>query len=488
MAVLAIDCSTTGSKAVVRRQDGSVVASASAAHPSTNPRPGWHEQDPDDWWVSVRTAAAEAVRSAPGESVEVVALTHQRETFVCADGRLHALRPAILWMDSRAGEQIARDGSAAVHRLSGKPPDTTPALYKLAWLKQHEPAVLRDAERVGDVHAVLSWRLTGRWASATASADTLGLFDLAARTWDAGLLDVAGVRTEQLPELVASGRVIGELLPRVADELGVRQGAVLVAGLGDGQAAGLALGADEPGVAYLNLGTSAVMGVGCADYRWDAGVRTLDGMRSEQFTLESVLNAASHLAAWCRREFLGGVDVAEAEALAAAVPPGAEGLLVLPYWNAAQTPWWDPAARGATVGWHTRHTGAHLYRACLEGVAFELAEHVRRLESATATPLRAINVVGGGSRSRLWTSIIAAVLQRPLRVFGEVEASAAGAAQLALEHVDGRRRPALLATGGVDVPVDADLVSAYEPLLEAHRGIYPGLREVFARLASIGAS
>lgn len=484
MAVLAIDCSTTGSKAVVYRADGTPAATASAPHPSLNPRPGWHEQDPGDWWASVRACIADVVAQVGADTVEVIVLTHQRETFVCADADLRPLRPAVLWMDARAREQIARYGSAAVHRRSGKPPDTTPALYKLAWLREHEPAVLRDAERVGDVHAVLSWYLTGRWASATASADTLGMFDLAARTWDEGLLDLAGVRVDQLPELVPSGEAIGEVLPAVAADLGLRPGTVLVAGLGDGQAAGLALGADEPGVAYLNLGTSAVMGVGSAGYRWDAGVRTLDGMRPERYTLESVLNAAAYLAGWCRREFLDGLGVAEAEHLAASVPPGAEGLLVLPYWNAAQTPWWDAAARGAAVGWHGRHTAMHLYRACLEGVAFELAEHVRRLEAATGTPLHRINVVGGGSRSALWTAIVAAVVRRPLRAFGEVEASAAGAAQVGLEYVEGRLRPPLLGAGGAEVPVNDALATAYRPLLEAHRRLYPGLREVFGLLAT----
>lgn len=484
--VIAIDSSTTATKAVAYRADGTVAASASVPHPSTNPRPGWHEQDPDDWWAGVRGAVSAVVAQLENPArVRALAITHQRETFVCTDAELRPLRPAVLWMDARAGDQIARYGSAAVHRLSGKPPDTTPSIYKLAWLREHEPAVLRAAERVGDVQAVLAARLTGRWATSTASADTLGLFDLAARSWDAALLEVAGVRENQLPDLVPTGDVIAPLLPGVAGDLGLPPETPLVAGLGDGQSAGLALGADEPGVAYLNLGTSAVMGVNAAQYRWDAGVRTLDGMRPGTYTLESVLNAASYLASWCRREFMDGIDVAEAESRAALIEPGAEGLLVLPYWNAAQTPWWDPTARGAVVGWHGRHTAAHLYRACLEGVAFELAEHVVRLESATGVPIRVVRAVGGGSRSALWTAIVAAVVERPLHVFGDVEASAAGAGQLALEYVAGGSRPSLLAAGGTPVPVHDDLAARYRPFTDAQRELYPGLRGVFARLAAV---
>lgn len=484
--VVAVDCSTTAAKAIVVEADGSVVGQA--AHPiaTATPHPAWHEQDPGEWWTATRAAIAGAV-AASGRAADVgaVCLTHQRETFVCTDEAGNPLRPAILWLDGRAHAEIAELGTREVHALSGKPPDTTPAVYKLAWLARHEPDVLARAARVGDVHAVLAHRLTGRWTTATQSADTLGLFDLRRLDWSPELLALAGVRAEQLPALVAAGREIAPLLPDVAADLGLPGPVPLVAGIGDGQAAGLALGATRPGVAYLNLGTSMVMGVQSPQYATDDAFRTLAGVPAGEYTLETVLNAAAYLATWTRETFGGGAGVAEMEAAAAQVPPGAEGLLVLPYWNAAQTPYWDPLARGAVVGWHGRHTPAHLYRAVLEGVAFELRLHLERLEAATGRPVEHIRAVGGGARSELWVRIVADVVQRPVRVCSAGEVSAAGAAVLAHAFLADGDPTAVGEPAGAEVAPDPTAGERYARLADVHRRLYPGLRDVFADLATL---
>lgn len=489
--VVAVDCSTTAAKAVVTELDGAggvvTIAQGARSFPTATPHPAWHEQDPADWWTATRGAIAEAVAtSGRGDEVAAVCLTHQRETFVVADATGRALRPAVLWLDGRAQAEIAELGSPVVHTLSGKPPDTTPAIYKLAWLARHEPAVLREGARVGDVQAVLAQHLTGRWATSTQSADTLGLFDLRRLDWSPELLALAGVRPDQLPALVPAGESIGPLLPDVAADLGLPGPVPLVAGIGDGQAAGLALGATAPGVAYLNLGTSMVMGVQSAAYLTDSAFRTLAGVRAGGYTLETVLNAAAYLAGWTRDRFGGGQSLGEIEAAAARVPPGAEGLLLLPYWNAAQTPYWDPLARGAVVGWHGRHTPAHLYRAVLEGVAFELALHLERLEAATGRRVEHVRAVGGGARSPLWVQVVADVLQRPVRVCSAGELSAAGAARLGHAFLAGLD-PAAPAPEppGHDVLPDAAAGTRYAALAAVHRQLYPQLRDVFAALAGL---
>lgn len=486
--VVAVDCSTTAAKAVVVEADGTVVGQA--AHPiaTATPHPAWHEQDPGAWWTATRAAIAGAV-AASGRAADVgaVCLTHQRETFVCTDDAGNPLRPAILWLDGRAHAEIAELGSREVHTLSGKPPDTTPAIYKLAWLARHEPDVLARAARIGDVHAVLAHRLTGRWATATQSADTLGLFDLPRLDWSPALLALAGVRAEQLPALVPAGEEIAPLLPDVAADLGLPGPVPLVAGIGDGQAAGLALGATRPGVAYLNLGTSMVMGVQSPQYAADDAFRTLAGVPTGEYTLETVLNAAAYLATWTRERFGGArVTLADMEAAATQVAPGAEGLLVLPYWNAAQTPYWDPLARGAVVGWHGRHTPAHLYRAVLEGVAFELRLHLERLEAATGRPVEHLRAVGGGARSELWVRIVADVVQRPVRVCSAGEVSAAGAGILGHAFLSGGDPTDVAEPDGVDVAPDPAAADTYARLAAVHGRLYPQLRDVFADLSAIG--
>ena len=491
--VIAVDCSTTAAKAVIHDEVGRVVAQAARPLLTRQPRPAWHEQDADQWWVATHGAVAEVVADLadPGR-VHALCLTHQRESFVCVDGVGRPLRPAILWLDGRAHEEIAELGSSRVHELSGKPPDTTPAIYKLAWLTRHEPAVLRDAIHVGDVQAYLAWRLTGRWATSHASADTLGLFDLQRMNWSPELLDLAGVRLDQLPDLVPAGDLLGTVSGEVARSLGLPAPVPLVAGIGDGQAAGLGLGATAPGVAYLNLGTSMVLGIQSKEYLWDPAFRTLAGIRPGTYTLETVLNAAAYVATWCREQFgetgAEGIAGRDLEAAAARLPIGAEGLLTLPYWNAAQTPHWDALARGATIGWHGRHTPAHLYRSILEGVGFELRLHLERLEEVTGQRIESIRAVGGGARSPLWIRIMTDITQRPVRVCADPEASAAGAATLAREfldwavHASSEVAPPNLPLGREVLP-DPLTAARYDAFFGVYRRMYPALRGLFPDLA-----
>lgn len=489
--VVALDLSTTAAKAVVLDAAGEPHGEAALPLVTSQPHPAWHEQDAAQWWTAARGAIAGAVAQVDATRVGAVCVTHQRETFVCLGPDGTPLRPAILWVDGRAGAEIAELGTAEIHRLSGKPPDTTPALYKLAWLSRHEPEVLARADRIGDVQAYLAWRLTGRWATSLAAGDTLGLVDLARGVWSPELARLAGVRLDQLPELVPTGALIGSLTAGAAADLGLPGPVPLVAGLGDGQSAGLALRADEPGTAYLNLGTSMVLGVRADAYLADPAFRTLAGMTPDSFTLETVLNAAAYLAGWCRRE-LGDPTLDDAaslawfESAAAQVPPGSEGLLTLPYWNAAQTPYWDPGARGATVGWHGRHTRAHAYRSVLEGVAFELRLHLENLEGATGQPVRTIRAVGGGARSDLWVGIVTGVTQRPVEVCSAGEVSAAGAGLLAHAWLAGHPGHVTVAPppGRVVAP-DPAVAETYARLFDVYRGLYPSLAGTFASLAAL---
>lgn len=501
--VLAVDCSTTAAKAVVVDGSGTVVASGSCPLDLDRPGPGLHEQDAGQWWTSTRTAIREAVTAlrAGGRDaadLRAIGLTHQRESFVCADADGRPLRPAICWLDSRAGKEIAELGSPHVHATSGKQPDVTPALYKIAWLDRQEPAALRAAAVVADVHAVLAHRLTGRWATSLASGDSLGLLDLRAGVWSSQLLALAGLRRDQVPSLVEPGTPVGPLLPDVAADLGLPAAVPLVAGMGDGQAAGLGAHVTD-GIAYVNLGTSLVCGVGSERYLTGAGFRTLAGAPAGSFVLETVLNAASYLTSWFRTELgdpaqHGAVDPA-LEAAASAVPPGAEGLLTVPYWNCAQTPYWDADARGVMLGWTGRHTRAHAYRSLLEGVAFELRLHLDGLETATAQPLSTLRLMGGGSRSPLWRQIVADVTGRRVELCDGEEISARGAAVLAWAASSPEQRlplerridQAARAMHRVALTVEPDprTEDAYAAVFAVQQRIYPALRDVFGALAGL---
>ena len=258
--VIAIDSSTTSTKAIVVDTQGNVISLGRREIALLSPEQGFGEHDPRQWWTSTHEAVGEAVgKLTPAEKERIAAfgITHQRESFApfTADGT--PLRNGILWLDIRAADQILRYGTPEIHQLSGKPADVTPAIYKMAWVKEHQPDLWASAEKVTTVSAYIAFCLTGSWVDSTACADSLGLFDIAKLDYDEGLLQIAGVRRDQMAGLVKPGQTLGALKPELAKEWGVAEIPV-IAGCGDGQAAGVGAAAVSPDVAYLNMGTAVV--------------------------------------------------------------------------------------------------------------------------------------------------------------------------------------------------------------------------------------
>jgi xylulokinase len=483
--VVAVDCSTTAAKVLVVDAEGRVLGSGTHPLQTASPAPHWFEQNAPDWWKATDIAAREALSGLSDRGqVTAVCVTHQRESFVCLDSDDRPLRPAILWMDGRAEAQAKRYGTERIERLSGKPADITPGLYKLAWMRQHEPQILAATRRVTDVHGYLVHAMTGRWVSSTVSVDPLGLLDIGTGDYSDDLLEIAGLRRDQLPELVPTGTLIGSLKREVAASWGLSRGVQVVAGLGDGQAAGIGLDVTDPSRAYLVLGTAVVIGSESTSVLPSRAYRTMMSALPGHNTVETFSSSGTYLPAWFRREFgrpeLKDAPDPELERAAAAVPVGSERLLTLPYWNAAQTPHWDGLASGITVGWRGCHTRAHFYRSLLEGIAYELRSQLDGLERARGERVQVIRAMGGGARSSLWVQILADVFGRPLEVSAMGEVSALGAAAVALTASgafsslpDAAHR--LVVIDGVVEP-RADAAAAYDGLLKVYQRLYPETR------------
>ncbi len=296
-------------------------------------------------------------------------------------------------MDVRATAEVESHGTAEVHRITGKPPNPTPAWYKLLWLGKHEPETIARTDHVVDVAGYLVRKLTGERATSWACADPLGLVDLKSFDYDDGLLAEAGLTRQQVSRLLAPGAIAGGLLADVASGLGLPAGLPVIVGAGDGQSAGLGCNVTRPGRAYLNLGTGAVSGVYAADYSHDTAYRTMGGPIPGSYILETFIGGGTQNVVWFI-ENVSGLERAQAgapspeqvmEAAAASVPLGAGGLLCLPYWTGAMTPYWDGHARGAFLGLTGLHGKAHMYRAILEGIALEQRFLTEGVEQATGT-------------------------------------------------------------------------------------------------------
>lgn len=493
--VIGIDCSTTATKAVVWDEHGREVAEGRATFELSSPHPNWGEQNAEDWWESTKTALRRAAQVVDTRRIGAVGITHQRESFVCLNEDDHPIRPAILWLDSRATDEVAKYGSEEVHRITGKPPNPTPGWYKMLWLREHEPNTLDRAARVVDVHAFLVRRMTGHWRTSWSSADPMGVVDLQTFEYSDTLLDTVGLSREQMPELYAPGDVIGELTDDVAREVGLPAGLPVVSGVGDGQAAGLGANITEPGRAYLNLGTAVVSGTYSDNYSWGNEYRVLAGPVPRTYTMETLLAAGTFTISWFVESFAGvnapdlklGLSTEQIlETAAALLRPGADGLLAVPYLNNALTPYWDFNARGILVGLTGAHGKAHVYRAILEGIAYEQRLMTDGAESGLEKPVEHVIALGGGSNSSLWCQMLADIMQRPVSVAQETESTCLGSGMLAAAAcgIHGSIKEAAEAMSGVAARYEPDeeRTGQYERLYEVYKELYPSLRPLFPKL------
>ncbi|EYF02492.1 FGGY-family carbohydrate kinase [Chondromyces apiculatus] len=500
--VLGIDCSTTACKVIAWDAAGRAVSTGRAPIALMNPGPDAWEQDAEAWWEATTAATREAVAGLGADGslrVRALGITHQRETFVVTDEHGVPLHAALVWMDARCRPEVAEAvrvlGEARLHAVSGKPPCTTPSLYKLLFLLgRGAPSLRARSPRVLDVHALLSWRLTGRVATSRASADPLGLMDMEAGAFSPELLALAGLVRDQLPALCAPGDVIAGLSADAAARLGLPEGVPVVAGAGDGQAAALGAGLRGPGAAYLNLGTAIVSGVVSPAYRIDRAFRTMYAATPGAYLLETDLKGGTFTLSWLVERLLGRA-AGDAEAVlgglereARGLPPGADGLLLVPYWNGVMNPYWDDGATGITLGWHGGHAPAHLYRAILEGIALEQRLHTEAVEAASGA-IDELLVMGGGSRSDLWCQILADVTGKPVVRAGASEASALGAGILAAWAAGlfpdlGAAVDAMTSRGATFTPGPQQAI--YDRLYrEVFAGVYPALAGALGRLAAL---
>jgi xylulokinase len=497
--VIGVDSSTTACKAIAWDREGRAVAEGRATYSLLQPRPNWYEQDAGAWWDGLCVALRALLDRIDAPQVDALCITHQRESFVPVDEEGRPLRNAILWLDERSRPQVVslerRIGKERFHRITGKPLTTNPSVTKIAWLLQHEPELAARTYKFLDAHAFLVHRLTGAFRTSLACADPMGVVDMRADAWTVDLIAEAGLRHDQFPELMAPGEIIGHVSEKAAAATGLPAGLPVIAGAGDGQCAGLGANATGGGRASLNLGTAVVSGVVGDDYVADPAFRTLYAPIAGKYFFETVIQGGAFTVSWFVDRF--GCDLGDSgrpedalEAAATDVPPGSLGLVVVPYWNHAMTPYWDPAASGITVGWTGAHGQAHFYRAILEGIAFEQRLLGEGLATATARAVDEYVALGGGSRSDLWCQIVADVTGVRVARAATAEATCLGAgilAAVAAQWYSNAASAADAMTGTTRrFAPDPETHAIYDRIYgEVYCALFPTLRPLIHRLTEL---
>ena len=423
-AVIGVDVGTTGVKAIAISPDGEVIAKAEQAYPLSTPRPGWSEQDPEDWWRAAQ-AALQALAAAGIADVRGIGLSGQMHGLVCLDERDRVLRPAMLWNDQRTGAECAeieaRIGLERLIELTGNRALTGFTAPKILWLRRHEPDVYSRISRILLPKDYIRLRLTGEHAIDVSDASGTLLFDVANRRWSEEVTEALEIPRSWLPRALESPEISGR----------TAHGVPVAAGAGDQAAAALGVGADRPGPLSLVLGTSGVVFAALPSYAAEPQARVhvfCHAVPGTWHAMGVMLSAAGSLQ-WFRDTLAAGVPFDDLDAQAEQRAPGSDGLIFLPYLAGERTPHADPDARGAFIGLSLRHDRASMVRAVMEGVAYGLRDS---LELLKALGVRAVDgrASGGGARSRLWLSILASTLGLPVAITSVEEGSAFGAALL----------------------------------------------------------
>jgi xylulokinase len=374
----------------------------------------------------------------------------------------------------------------------------TQALPKIVWLIQNEPDIVSAAAKLLDVHAFLVSRLTGETRTSIASADPMGLVDMRMRRWATDLIEDLGLRTDQFAETVAPGTIIGHIDKQGAAETGLPQGLPVVAGAGDGQCAGLGANALGDGRAYLNMGTAIAAGVFGEEYVIDRAFRTLCAPIPGDYFFEHILRGGVFTVQWFVEHFATDLQnepseqspEQQLEAAAEGIPAGADGLMLVPYWNNVMSPYWDPSASGITIGWTGDHGRAHLYRAILEGVAFEQRLVGEAMMAATDQRFTEYITMGGGSRSDLWCQIMADITAVPVMRSTTAEVTCLGAGILAAVAAgwfpDARTAASAMTEKTTRFEPNAERMVNYDRLFrEVYEPLFPALQPLLARLAAL---
>jgi xylulokinase len=470
-ALVGLDVGTTGVKALAVSPDGEVLARAERGYGLSSPRPGWSEQDPEDWW----RATQDALGALDLPEIVGIGLSGQMHGLAVLDAEDRVLRPAILWNDQRTAAECAeieaRVGPERLLALTGNRALTGFTAPKLLWLARHEPEVYGRIAQVLLPKDYVRFRLTGERATDMADASGTLLLDVPHRRWSGEVLAALDLPAEWLPRLLESPELSGE----------TQNGVPVAAGAGDQAAGALGVGVDRPGPVSVVLGTSGVVFAALPRFRADEQGRVhafCHAVPGGWHAMGVMLSAAGSLR-WLGDVAAPGGDYGALIGEAERWEPGVEGLTFLPYLSGERTPHADPHARGAFVGLTQRHDRGALARAVLEGVAFGLRDSLELL-AAIGVQAEVGRASGGGSRSSLWLRIVASVLGLPLEKTAVEEGAAYGAALLGGVaggiFADVHEAVAACVKTVETLEPEPEWVDVYASRYERFRALYPALR------------
>lgn len=443
--LLTHDLGTSGDKATLFSEDGSLIGSKVSSYPVHYFNKNWAEQDAQDWWRAFCESTAALIRQSGVDPKRIAAVSFSGQMMgcLCVDRGGAPLRPSIIWADSRAQAQADELGRSIsqqeFYRITGHRNTPSYGLQKLMWVRDHEPDVYAKTHQVLNAKDYLVFRLTGVFCTDHSDANSMTCFDINTRTWSERIIRCAGIDPQKLPPAFPSIHVAGGVTPQAAALTGLASGTPVVIGAGDGVAANVGAGSIAPGRTYSCMGTSAWITTTTQSPIFDPDMRTVTWCHAVPglYAPNGTMQAAGASYSWlrdtvCKDELRqaaqdGVSPYALIDAQAAVSPPGANGLVFLPYLMGERAPRWNPDASGSFLGITAGTTRGDLIRSVLEGVTMNLAIVLDVLRQHV--DIDDIVVIGGGAKGKLWRQIMADIYQTRIVVPTLLEeAGAMGAA------------------------------------------------------------
>ena len=491
---MGVDVGTSGCKAVVFDESGRQISSGYREYDVTSPQIGWAELNPTEVMDKCLQVIDQATAQAPDGKVRGLGISSQGEAFAAIDKDGKALCNALVSFDTRAADYAAKFpaqfGPEKLYQITGQTAHPMFSIFKMLWLRDNQPDLWQRAEKFLCMEDLLQYRLGLDPAISWPLAGRTMLFDVRKHAWNDEILDAVGLSPSKLARPLRSGSVAGKVNPDIARKLGFAPDAFVVTGGHDQPCGALGAGVTAPGLAMYATGT-----VECLCLAFSDPVFTDDLQKSNLCTYDHTVEGmyatiafnltGGNILKWFRDNF-GQPEVAEAqklgldpyELLLNAAGDQPSDLLVLPYFTATGTPYFDPHATGAILGLRLSTQRGHIIRALLEGITLEMRLNLEILQRS-GCPVEEIRAIGGGAKSDTWNQLKADVLGKPVTVLNVTEAASMGAAMLA--------RAADAGTSVIDVaakwvkPVARklprpDIADRYTEKFQTYRQLYPKLR------------
>ena len=485
MLYIGIDLGTSAVKLLLMDAEGKIHNIVSKEYPLYFPNPGWSEQKPEDWYEKTMEGIKELIKDADKSQIAGISFGGQMHGLVILDKEDRVIRPAILWNDGRTYEECDYlnnvIGKEKLSEYTANISFTGFTAPKILWIKNKEPENFARIEKIMLPKDYLAYQLTGVHCTDVSDASGTLLFDVKNRCWSKEMCEICHVKEEQLPTCYESYEVVGTVLPKIADELGLPQNIKVAAGAGDNAAAAVGTGTVGDGMCNISLGTSGTIFISSKNF----GVDKFNALHSfahadGSYHLMGCMLSAASCNKWWLDEIIGtkeyGAEQAGIEKL------GENHVYFLPYLMGERSPHNNPNARGTFIGMTMDTTRADMTQAVLEGVAFALRDSLEVAKSL-GIQIERTKICGGGAKSPLWKKIIANVLNLKVDVIESEEGPGYGGAMLAAvacgEYGSVEEIASKLVKVVDTVEPDAVLAAKYEERYQLFKQIYPACKPIY---------